>query len=166
MRPKGSADLIADRRRRALRLLDQGLSLGEVARRVDCAPSSVMRWRDARRKRGEGAYEVRFSPGRPRKLSKARLRKLERLLLKGATARGWNTELWTAARIAALIEREFGVSYHRDHVGRLLAGLGWSHQKPERRALERDEERIERWKRVDWPRIKKTPRASGRTSSS
>ena len=65
MRPKASADLIADRRRRALDLLDEGLSLSDVARRVQCAPSSVMRWRDRRRREKNRVYEVRVSPGRP-----------------------------------------------------------------------------------------------------
>ncbi|MBZ0252464.1 MAG: winged helix-turn-helix domain-containing protein [Candidatus Methylomirabilis sp.] len=158
--------MIADRRRRALALLDAGLSLNEAARRIGCAPSSVMRWRNERRKRGERVFEVRFSPGRPPKLGRRELRRLERLLLKGAAACGWTTDLWTTRRIAELIEREFGVSHHPDHVGRVLAKLGWSPQKPERRALERDEARIERWKREDWPRIKKKPRGWARISSS
>ena len=72
-------------------------------------------------------------------------------------AHGYRTELWTTARIAELIEREFGVTYHRDHVGRLMHNLGWSHQKPKRRALERNENNIEQWKRKEWPRVKKTP---------
>jgi transposase len=66
--------------------------------------------------------------------------------------------LWTTARIAEVIWRGFGVRYHRDHVGRLMHSLHWSPQKPERRALERDDEAVEQWKREDWPRVKKTPR--------
>src|ERR1017187_2581620 len=76
-------------------------------------------------------------------------------VLKGPIAQGYRTNLWTTARIAGLVEREFGVSYHPDHIGRLMHSLGWSPQKPERRALERDEEEIERWKQEEWPRIKK-----------
>jgi transposase len=157
-RPKGSADLLEDRRKRALALLDRGLSLHEVGRRIGCAAVSVMRWRDARRRGGERALQVRFSPGRPWKLSQAERKRLLRLLLKGSLAYGYRTNLWTTARIAELVEREFGISYHRDHIGRLMHSLGWSVQKPERRALERDEEEIARWKREEWPRIKKTPR--------
>lgn len=157
-RLKGSADLLEDRRRRALALLDSGCSLNEVGRRIGCAAVSVMRWRDARRRGGEQAFEVRYSPGRPPKLDAARRKRLVRLLVKGATAHGWRTNLWTTARIAELVRREFGVEYHRDHIGRLLHSLGWSVQKPERRALERNEEAIQRWKRKDWPRIKKTLR--------
>lgn len=157
-RPQGSADLLEDRRRRALALLDSGHSLNEVGRRVGCNASSVMRWRDARRHGGEKALQVRFSPGRPWKLDKGQRKRLVRLLLQGAMAHGYRTNLWTTVRIAEVIQREFGVEYHRDHVGRLMHSLQWSPQKPERRALERDEEAIARWKRRDWPRIKKTLR--------
>ncbi|MCZ7582638.1 MAG: winged helix-turn-helix domain-containing protein, partial [Deltaproteobacteria bacterium] len=69
-------------------------------------------------------------------------------------------------RIADLIEKRFGVSYHRDHIGRLMASLGWSHQKPDRRAKERDNAAIERWTREEWPRVKKTPKIWAPTSSS
>lgn len=165
-RPKGSADLIADRRRRALALLKSGLSLNEVARRMQCAASSVMRWRDAWRRRGADALKVGWSPGRPRKLKPAQRRRLLRLLLKGPVAHGYNTNVWTTARIAEVILRQLEVSYHRDHVGRLMHSLNWSHQKPEKRAVERDEEAIERWKRKDWPRVKKTLRGWVPTSSS
>lgn len=101
---------------------------------------------------------MRFSPGRPRKLDAAQRKRLVGLLFKGATAHGWRTDPWTTARIAELIRHKFSIEYHRDHIGRLLHNLGWSVQKPERRALERDEEAIARWKQKDWPRIRKTLR--------
>jgi transposase len=159
-RLKGSADLLEDRRRRALALLDTGLSLNEVGRRIHCAPSSVMRWQQARHRGGPEALRVRFSPGRPLKLDPSQRRRLVKLLLQGAPAHGYRTQLWTTARIAEVIWHEFGVRYHRDHVGRLMHRLDWSPQKPETRALERDEEAIARWKRKDLPRIKKR-RAAG-----
>jgi transposase len=138
-----------------LELLKSGLSLHEVARRIPCQASSVMRWRDAWRRRGAASLKVGTSPGRPRKLNSGQRRRLVRLLLKGPLAQGYTTNVWTTARIAEVIRREWGVSYHRDHVGRLMHDLDWSHQKPERRAVERDEEAIECWKRAQWPRIKK-----------
>lgn len=156
-RPTGSADLLEDRRYRALALLQKGHSINEVGRRIDCAPSSVMRWRNAKRHGGAQALKVRFSPGRPPKLRSAERRRLVRFLLRGAMSHGYATDLWTTARIAEVIQREFGVVYHRDHIGRLLHSLGWSCQKPEKRALERDEAEISRWKKKEWPRIKKTP---------
>jgi transposase len=154
-RLKGSADLLEDRRKRALALLDFGYSLNEVGRRIGCHASSVMRWRDFRRRGGAPALRVRCSPGRPLKLEQAKRKRLVDILLQGPSAHGYRTNLWTTARIAAVIQREFGVQYHRDHVGRLMHSLQWSPQKPERRALERNEEAIERWKQKDWPRIKK-----------
>ena len=166
MRPKGSAAVLAALRRRALELLDEGLSLNEVARRIGCQASSVMRWRDRRDEVGEKVYEVGTSPGRPPKLSPAQKRRLLRLIAKGPLAHGYKTDIWTCDRVRRLILHEFRVRYHRDHVGRLLHQLGLSPQKPERRALERDEERIERWKRTRWPQVKKTQRAGRRTSSS
>jgi transposase len=151
----GSAEVLENRRRRALKLLDKGHSINEVGRMLECAPSSVMRWRNVRRKKGEKGLKVKFSPGRPLKLNKIERRKLVKVLLRGAIAYGYSTELWTTARIAEVIACEFGVEYHRDHIGRLMHTLGWSHQKPERRASERNEEAIERWKKEEWPRIKK-----------
>ncbi len=158
-RPRGSADLLEDRRKRALTLLDRGYSLHEVGRRIGCAAVSVMRWRDARRRGGAKALQVRFSPGRAWKLDAAQRKRLVGLLLQGATAHGWRTNLWTTARIAELIRREFEIEHHRDHIGRLLHRLGWSVQKPERRALERDEEAMARWKQKKWPRLKKMLRS-------
>lgn len=166
MRPKGSAAVLEARRHRALRLLDQGRSLNEVARLLECAPSSVMRWRDTRDAGGKAALRVRFSPGRPPKLNGREQQRLIALLLRGAQAYSYATDLWTTARVAQVIWREFRVRYHRAHVSRLLHALGWSVQKPERRALERNEERIQQWKRETWPRIKKKPRGWAPTSSS
>ena len=166
MRPRGSADLLEDRRRRALSLVDDGLSLNEVGRRIGCSASSVMRWRDAFRRGGQRALKVRFSPGRPPKLSAARAGGLVRLLLKGAMASGYRNELWTTARVAEVIRKKFRVRYHRDHVGRLLHSLGWSHQKPQRKALERKEAEIRRFIKQEWPRVKKTPGGWAPISSS
>jgi transposase len=167
MRLKGSAELLSDRRRRALKLLTEKLSLNEVARRIGCAASSVMRWRDAWRRRGEDAFRVRFSPGRPRRLTRAQERRLARILLRGAMANGYRTDLWTTQRIAEVIRQNFGVRFHRSHVARvMLHRLEWSHQKPERHAIERDDEAIERWKKKEWPRVKKTPSGWVPTSSS
>jgi len=158
MRPFGSPQLLEARRRKAMELLDSGLSLREVARRMRCHASAVMRWRDARKRHGETGLCARPAPGRPPKLTRADKRRLVRVLLRGAMANGYQTELWTTARIAEVIDRTFGVRYHRDHIGRLMATLGWSCQKPRKRALEHNDAAIEHWKRTKWPRIKKTPR--------
>jgi transposase len=165
-RPRGSAQELERRRHRALKLLDEGRSLHEVAERIGCHASSVMRWRNARRQGGKRALKVRKASGRPPKLNEEQRAELLELLLEGARAHGYRTELWTTQRIAEVIQSKFRVSYHRDHVGRLMRSLGWSCQKPERRAVERDEAAVERWKREVWPEVKKTPKGWGPTSSS
>ena len=159
MRLKGSAEILEKRRRDALELLaKEEISLHEVARRIGCHASSVMRWRNRKKALGEEGLKVRSSPGRPLRLSQEERGKLLELLLRGPGAFGWRTEVWTTGRIAELIEREFHVVYHPDHVGRIMHALGWSHQKPDRRAIERNEKAIEEWKSEDWERVKKTPK--------
>jgi len=166
MRPTGSPEELERRRLRALALLDEGLQPVEVARRVGVDRRSVRRWKAAARARGEAGVLAKPVPGRPSKLKAKQRTRLERLLLKGAQAAGFHTDLWTCPRVAELIENRFGVGYHVDHVGRLLHELGWSPQKPARRALERDEVAIGNWVKQDWPRVKKTPGAAARRSSS
>lgn len=155
MRLPGSAQVLEARRRRALTLVRLGLSLNAAARRLGCAASSVMRWVRAHRRHGDAGLKVRPAPGRPRRLTARQEARLLRELLRGALAHGYATDLWTTRRIAEVIERRFGVRYHRAHVSRLLARNGWSPQKPERRARERDEAAIARWKRTRWPRVKR-----------
>jgi len=166
MRPHGSAEQLETRRRKAMGLLRQKLSLNEVARRLGCHASSVLRWRDRMRREGAKGLKVRPTPGRPPRLSASQRRRLVRHLLKGPESLGYETQLWTAKRIAELILKLFGVSYHPAHVGRLMHGLGWSPQKPERRAVERDERAIQEWKRTRWPQVKRGLRGWAPTSSS
>lgn len=156
MRPFGSPKQLQRRRYKALELLDSGLSLNAVARTIGCNASSVMRWRNERDKHGYKALEAKPVSGRPQKLSLQQRNQVMALLIKGAMANGYSTELWTTARIAELIERHFAVIYHRDHIGRFMASQGWSYQKPGKRPLQRDDQAIEQWKRKEWPRIKKT----------
>lgn len=140
-------------------LLKEGYAPVEVAQRVGVDRRSVRRWKAAYRRDGEGSLRAKPASGRPLKLSGAGRRRLESVLLKGAKASGFPTDLWTCQRIAQVVRERFGVSYHSAHVSRLLRLLGWSAQRPERRAVERDEEVIGRWIKEDWPRIKKKPTA-------
>ena len=166
MRPYGSPKMLEARRQRVVALLEQDLSLHEIARRLGCHASSVLRWRNAWQVGGLDALKAKPAAGRPSRLTAHQKARLVRLLVQGAMAHGYRTELWTTQRIAALIERHLGVRYHRNHVGKLLHRLGWSHQTPERRAVERDDVAIAAWKRAVWPRVKKTPHGWGPTSSS
>ena len=155
MRPSGSPEQLERRRVQAIALLKKGFTPVEVARRLGVDRRSVRRWRAAHDEAGRAGLAARPAPGRPPKLDAKAQSKLERKLVRGARACGFATELWTCPRVAKVIRREFGVKYHVDHIGRLLRSMGWSPQKPERRARERDEEAIRRWVKVDWPRVKK-----------
>jgi transposase len=155
MRPSGTPHELEDRRLRALRLLDEGFAPVEVARQIGVDRRSVRRWKAAARKGGAKAVAAKPASGRPRRLSVRDLTRLRRMLMKGAQAAGLPTDLWTCPRVSWLIQRQFGIQYHPAHVSRVLHGLGFSPQKPTRRALERDEERIQAWIEQDWPRVKK-----------
>jgi transposase len=155
MRTKGTAAELEVRRRIAARLFTEEVTLAEIARCVDASVSSVRRWKKAWKTGGVSALAAKPHPGPPSKLSVDQQEQLCDLLVAGARASGYNTDLWTCRRVAALIEERFGVSYHFNHVGRVLHALGFSPQQPLRRARERDEGAIELWRRADWPRIKK-----------
>lgn len=155
MRPKGNAAVLEARRRRAVSLLEEGFGIRAVARQVGSSPSSVKRWKEVVEKSGTEALESRPNPGRPSRLSARQKEKLLKLLQKGATAHGYMSNLWTLRRVSQVIEDHFGPHYHPAHVWKILRGCGWSCQKPERRARERNEAEIEQWRRKRWPRIKK-----------
>jgi transposase len=139
-------------------LLEAGHCKAEVARRVGAHPASVKRWWEAYQKNGEGGLVAKPVPGRPSKLTARQRKWLVARLLKGAKANGFPTDLWTCPRIAKVIEDRYGVHYHVDHIPRLMGSRGFSAQKPEKQAVERDEERIARWVARDWRRIKKRRR--------
>lgn len=159
MRPYGSPNTLERRRRKAVALLERGVSLAETARRVGAAVSSVWEWREAHRRGGPAALASKPVPGRPRKLSVRCAARLWEILLQGALAYGFPNDLWTLKRIARVIRREFGVNYHHCHVWKILRQAKWSAQVPERRAIQRDEKAIAHWKRYKWPAIKKSPAA-------
>jgi transposase len=155
MRPNGSPAVLEVRRRHAMSLLDEGFGVREVARQMKCSPASVSRWQTEVKARGPDALRPKPVPGRPSLLSTKQRARLLKMMLKGAGTYGFSTDLWTLRRVAELIERTFGVRYHPAHVWKVLRGEGWSCQKPEQRARERDEEAIEKWRTERWPHIKK-----------
>jgi transposase len=140
-----------------MELLADGYDAGEVAQRVGVDRRSVRRWKAAHREGGEAALSARPVSGRPAKLTARQRQELETLLLAGPEAAGFATDLWTCPRVRDLIRSRFSVRYHVDHIGRLLRSLGWSPQRPQRRAVERDEDKIQGWIKTTWPRIKKKP---------
>jgi transposase len=155
MRPKGTAAALEARRLIAADLLRQEKTLAEIAQLLGVDISSVKRWKKAFRRDGLAGLAAKPHPGPRPKLCEEQQHQLCDRLVLGARAVGYDTDLWTCRRVTALIQEQFGVSYHFNHVGRLLHDLGFGPQKPLRRARERDEAAIQRWRKHDWPRIKK-----------
>jgi transposase len=159
MRPLGNPEVLQQRREHSIKLLLQGHAPVEVARIVGVDRRSVRRWHAAYRKKGSKGIAATHNTGRPPRLDATARNQLEQALLAGAHAAGFPNDLWTCPRVAHLIKSKFSISYHVDHIGRLLGSLGWSPQKPERRARERNEKAIKTWLRKQWPRTKKKPAA-------
>jgi transposase len=155
MRPHGTQKHLEQRRRSAVELLGQGLNLPAVAEKIGCSVSSVHRWQKDHQKKGSEGLKSKPVPGRPAKLTSYQKRSLTKILVEGPMTQGYSTDLWTSRRIAEVVRKRFGVSYHPNHLWWFLTRMGWSHQKPETRAKERDEKKIEQWKRHTWPHIKK-----------
>lgn len=156
MRTSGTPEELERQRFRAVALLEAGHRPGEVARRLGVSPAAVSQWKKLYQQAGSEGLKATPHPGPKPKLMVSQRRKLERLLLKGPLAHGYRTDLWTLRRIAEVIERHFGVSYDPSGVWHLLKALGWSCQKPERRAREADEEAMIGWRRQPWLQIKKS----------
>ena len=143
------------RRLVAGRLLLAGKKNIDVIRALKVAPSSVGRWKAIVQCHGLEGLRTTPSAGRPPKLSRARMKTLTRILLKGAQAAGFSSDLWTGKRVAQVIRRKFKVDYHPHHVLKLLRQLAFTPQKPQRRARQQDPDALERWRSIEWPRIKK-----------
>lgn len=158
MRPSGSPETLEARRKIAARLFERGMSLTEVAAIVGSSVSSAHRWRNA----WKHGSKLRSKPhsGRVPKLSAHQRTELVGALTRGTRCWGYAPDGWTGPLVRDMIQRLFGVDFHPEYVPRLLHQLGWSPQKPERRARERNEADITRWRRESWPRLKKEPRTS------
>ena len=143
------------RRLRALELKAQGWSQRRIAEALGVSEGAVSQWvKRAREGGGVEALRHRRPPGRPAKLTAEQRGQVPALLAKGAEAYGFIGAVWTTARVAVVLERTFGVRYDPSHVGRLLRRLKWSVQQPERRATQRDEAAIQRWRHETWPAFK------------
>jgi transposase len=130
--------------------------LASVARQLKVSRQSVSRWYQHWEKGGAGALQGAGRAGRKPRLSPRQLKQLETALLRGPVAHGWSAELWTLSRVSILVERITGEKYHPGHVWKILGSMNWSAQKPERQAKERSQEKVDYWKNVRWPEVKKT----------
>ena len=145
------------RRLRALELKERGWKQSQIAQALGVTEGAVSQWMKRAREQGAQALRHKPPPGAPSRLSDQQRARLPELLAQGAQAHGFRGEVWTCERVAVVIRREFGVSYHPAHVSRVVRALGLSLQKPMRRANQRDEQAIRHWKEQRWPELKKGP---------
>jgi transposase len=162
-----ASDLISDdwrawRRLRAVQLQQEGWYQRDIAAALGVAEETVSRWFARAHAGGLEALLARPAPGHPPKLSDAQKHLIPEFLWHGPEAYGFRGEVWTRARVASVIEEEFGIRYHKGHVGRLLRELGWTPQVPIRRAIQRDEAAIERWRDEVWPQLRQRARRERR----
>jgi transposase len=153
------------RRLRAWALHQEGWSGGAIARVLGVTPGAISQWLKRAREGGAQALVHRMPPGPPSKLTAEQKAALVRLLEQGAEAHGFLGDVWTTKRVAALIRQAFGVRYHPASMSRLLREIGWSVQKPIKRATQRNEAAIEQWRIERWPALQAKPKASGVPSS-
>ena len=166
MRPPGLPAELERRRRLAVRRLQAGYNVAQVAAFLEVDPRSVRRWRNAFQERGKKALRARRGAGRPSKLSATQEKIVRRWRHDPAGAHGFATELWTGARLAWLLQQEFGLRLNPNDLSAWLRARGLTPPKPARVPRERDPQAIARWLERDWPRIKKRPAARERLSCS
>ena len=152
---KQATDWREGRRLRAWELKRQGWMQQEIADALGVSKGAVSQWMKRGRQGGIEGLKRRIASGAPPRLGEEQRARLAELLAYDAETYGFRGKVWTCQRVADLISRQFGVRYHPAHVSRLLRALGFSLQKPQRRANQRDEEAIERWKKDRWPTLKK-----------
>jgi transposase len=150
-----ASDWREGRRLRAFELKERGWKQTQIADALGVTEGAVSQWMKRAREDGVEGLRHKPPPGAPPRLSKEQRAKVPELLERGAQAHGFRGDVWTCERVAEVIRKEFGVSYHPAHVSRLLKALRLSLQKPQRRANQRDEEAIEHWKEKRWPSLKK-----------
>jgi transposase len=156
VRPRRDFAALEERRMRAADLFEQGVIPAEIARQVGVSHQIVSDWRAAWRRLGQDGLRGAGRAGRLPKLGRDQLGAVEIELAQGAEAHGYANDLWTLQRVAEVIERLTGVSYHPAHVWHILRyELNWSWQRPARRATERNDEAIRRWVKQRWPQLKK-----------
>ena len=150
------------RRFRALHLKRRGWYQRDIAEALDVSEEALSRGLARAREDGPEALRARPAPGRAPRLSPGQRRSIPELLWHGPEAYGFRGQVWTCARVAKVIEWEFGIRYHKGHVGRILKGLHWTPQQPIKRAVQRDDEAIRHWRSETWPELRRRARRERR----
>ena len=146
---------LQERRLHAQQLLEQGHRPRDITHSLGIASSTLRTWKQKLHQHGDDALHATVSTGRPRALNDEARHELRLLLRQGAKAHGYDDDTWTTLRVRDLIAQHFGIHYHRDHVGALLKQMCFSYQKPETRALERDEKQVRTWVDTTLPELGK-----------
>jgi transposase len=145
------------RRLHALELKRRGWKQKDIAMGLNVGRSAVSQWLCMANEQGRKGLYARPHTGRPPALTDAEKGWIPDFLSHGAEAYGFRGDVWTCARVGKVIEMEFGVSYHKGHIARLLKELKWTPPQPIERATQRDESEIARWRRNVWREMKKKP---------
>jgi transposase len=153
--PTKRTDWREGRRIRAWELHEAGWKQTKIAQALGVAQGTVSQWLKAAQQGGTEALRRRPAPGPTPKLTPEQRARLPELLKMGAEYFGFVGEVWTGKRVVQVIENHFGVRYHPEYIPRLLRSIGWSLQKPARRAMQRDEDKVEQWKQEEWSTLKK-----------
>ena len=155
MRPVGSASVLEERRKDAVRRMRAGERPIDVARDLGVSPQAVHNWKRAAADGGLRALNSVPQHVPTCRMSGSQKRNLRTILRRGAMTQGFPTDLWTCDRIAEVIRKEFGIRYHSAHLGRLLRAMGYTPQKPKTEARERDPKAAEHFRNVTWRLVKK-----------
>jgi len=157
-----TTDLREYRRFRAWELRQEGWTQHRIADALGVTQGAVSQWlKQAREGGGPQALRRRKPPGARPRLTPEQRARIPDLLERGAEAYGFRGDVWTRERVGQVIEREYGVSYHPTHVGRILRELGWTQQQPVEQASQRDEAAIQQWREERWPALQKKLRQKG-----
>jgi transposase len=166
MKKKLPSDWREARRLRAWELKGLGWKPVRIAEALGVTRGAVSQWFKKAEAEGiEALYSRKASGPKPR-LSDEQMQQLPELLDKGPEAHGFRGDVWTCKRVGKVIERHFGETYTPQYVGKLLHKIGWSRQKPVKRAKQRNEVAIEQWRTERWPLLKKKPNKKTARSSS
>jgi transposase len=134
----------------------QGWKQQDIAAALGVTPGAVSQWLKRGREQGVEGLRRHPAPGRQPRLSAEQLAQLPTLVERGPEAYGFRGQVWTCQRVAEVIRRTFGVTYHPSHVSRLLHAVRHSVQRPVARAAQRNEAAIQAWWQQRWPALEKS----------